>query len=205
MARSSDLLIFELGVEDELTLSDFDAVTRRRDVYDLDEGDLATPGSLADAAERIQPLQWHFSSLAGARHDQLEELLAATPPEARRVRRRLEAQLEACPIELCDDGEVKEWLLALPKRAFGAVRRETRAWLKEEPYLQMEEDYFDLPGDGGRAAWEILRGQPADVIEELGLEFVEGDDRGTDRVYLRRSPAAASRRARALGLPYRFR
>jgi len=186
--KTSEMTIFEVDSYGTISASDCYKPKRRADFYEIGDYDTCSPKRLIEAAEKHPPLQW---LIAGCYTNYRKN--PAHP-----------ARLKTMP-ENSDKGWI-DWVVGADKQTFSALIEDVNKWLSEEPNWSWEEDYFVVSGDPERAAFELLKDEPDELLDALGVLIVEGDRPGSNYCYaeLSRPIEEANTVAEGKGLDYRF-
>lgn len=186
--NTNEMTIFEVDSYGTISAVDCYKPERRADFYEISDYDTRTPKCLVKAAEKHPPLQW----LIAERYTNYRDNPAHI------------ARLKSMP-EDSDKGWI-DWVVGADNQTFSALIEDVNKWLSEEPNCKWEEDYFVVSGDPERAAFELLKDEPDELLDALGVIIVEGDRPGSNYCYaeLRRPIEEANTVTEGNGLDYRF-
>jgi hypothetical protein len=187
--NTNDMTFFDVDSNGTLSLVGCYIPKIRKDFYDIYNDTICAPKCLVETAEKHPPLQW---------------LIADRYTEYRK-NPLYPGRLKSMP-ENSDKGWT-DWVLGADDKTFSTLIADVNKWLSEEPNWGWEEDYFVVSGDSESAAFALLQYESNELLDNLGIDIIEGDRPGSNYCYaeLSRPIEEANAVAKANGWNYRFK
>ena len=207
--NNEEVTVFDVEDDGVLSVSDFFAPTKRRDLYFVSLACSKSADALIEEIDICLPLAWEVHSAYEEFREKLEGDLEDAQdqrPRSSRKITKLTAMLEAMPKD--PEKGVKQWLPTLSKKIFAKTMTERiLKWFDDEPDWTFEGDYLDEPATAQDAAFKYFSEELSAAMQErVGVEIIEGDRPGSDfcSAVLSRPVEEANKSAREAGLAIRF-
>lgn len=199
MAKSDFIPTFIVRASGTIDSKEYIAPTTREDAFDFGSYDLQDAESLVERANDIHPVMWELQRQYEEYH--LKKLEKLKSDEEK------EAYEEEWP-EYADEEIAEKWVLQLSEQEFKGLRSQMEKWAESEPDMSSDEtDYFVIPSSGQDYAYKFFQDHTEpEVLDELGIEIVEGEYPGSTYYAAELSIPVeeANAKAEKAGIPIRF-
>lgn len=199
MAKSDFIPTFIVRASGTIDSKEYISPTTREDAFDFGSYDLQDAESLVERANDIHPVMWELQRQYEEYH--LKKLEKLKSDEEK------EAYEEEWP-EYADEEIAEKWVLQLSEQEFKGLRSQMEKWAESEPDMSSDEtDYFVIPSSGQDYAYKFFQDHTEpEVLDELGIEIVEGEYPGSTYYAAELSIPVeeANAKAEKAGIPIRF-
>jgi hypothetical protein len=189
-----------------LDLEDFIPPATRGEGFDFGEYELKNVEALLDRAREVQPVIWELERQYGKFRRSLIDDEQASRPESKQG---TPTEAEKIWPEDADEEIIEKWVHQMSENEVADLNSAMRTWAASEPdWLNEEGEHFTITSSGQEYALEFFDDYAGeDVLDELGIEIVEGDRPGSSyyaaELYI--PIEEANEKAIAAGVPVRFK
>lgn len=189
-----------------LDLEEYVPPVTRGEAFDFGEYELKSIENLLSRASEVQPVMWELERQYWAFRRSLINEKQTKLPESNQAG---QFTGEVTWPEDADAGVIEKWTGQMSGSALSNLNSAMQKWADSEPdWLNEEGEHFTIPSSGQEYALDFFENYAGDdVLEEIGIDIVEGDHPGSNyfaaELYV--SIEEANEKAVAAGIPVRFK